>query len=91
MRETKEKIKTLIGEGILQEAIEQLNKLIGEGSEDDELYYLRGNAWRKLGNWQQALNNYLEAISLNPEGPAKEAHRMLMEILEFYNKDMFNQ
>ena len=91
MRETKEKIKILIGEGILQEAIEQLNKLIGEGSEDDELYYLRGNAWRKLGNWQQALNNYLEAISLNPEGPAKEAHRMLMEILEFYNKDMFNQ
>ena len=91
MRETKEKIKILIGEGILQEAIEQLNKLIGEGSEDDEPYYLRGNAWRKLGNWQQALNNYLEAISLNPEGPAKEAHRMLMEILEFYNKDMFNQ
>ena len=41
--------------------------------------------------WQQALKNYLEAISLNPESPAVEAHRMLIEILEFYDKDMYNQ
>lgn len=87
----KENIKKLIGQGALQEAISQLDTLIGETSADDELYYLRGNAWRKLGNWQQALNNYLEAIALNPTSPAKEAHQMLMEILEFFNKDMYNQ
>ena len=91
MTETKEIIKKLIGDGVLQEAVGRLDALIGEGSKDDELYYLRGNAYRKLCNWQQALNNYLEAISLNPESPAKEAHCMLMEILEFYNKDMYNQ
>ncbi|MBR3896778.1 MAG: tetratricopeptide repeat protein [Bacteroidaceae bacterium] len=91
MTKIKENIKKLIDEGALQEAITQLGTLIDDGCEDDELYYLRGNAYRKLCNWQQALNNYLEAISLNPESPAKEAHRMLMEILEFYNKDMYNQ
>ena len=87
----KEDIKKLIEQNALQEAIIQLDTLIGESSTDDDLYYLRGNAWRKLGNWQKALNNYLEATALNPTSPAKEAHQMLMEILEFFNKDMYNQ
>lgn len=91
MTKTKKNIKKLISDGNLQDAISQLDGLIGEGCKDDELYYLRGNAYRKSCNWQLALNNYLEAISLNPESPATEAHRMLMEILEFYNKDMYNQ
>ena len=30
-------------------------------------YYLLVNAYRKMGDWQQALNNYLEAIERNPE------------------------
>lgn len=91
MTETKEDIKELISKGNIQETINLLDGLIDEGCKDDELYYLRGNAYRKLCNWQQALNNYLEAVNLNPESPAKEAHQMLMEILEFYNKDMYNQ
>lgn len=91
MTDAKEQIKELIGEGEIREAINLLDGLMGEECKDDELYYLRGNAYRKLCDWQQALNNYLEAINLNPESPAKEAHRMLMEILEFYNKDMYNQ
>ena len=58
MTKTKENIKELISDGNLQEAISQLDELIGEGCKDDELYYLRGNAYRKLCNWQLALNNY---------------------------------
>ena len=50
-------------------------------------YYLLGNAYRKMGNWQQALNNYLEAIERNPESPAVSARDMIMNILNFYNKD----
>ena len=45
----------------------------------------------KMGNWQQALNNYLEAIERNPESPAVSARDMIMNILNFYNKDMYNQ
>ena len=48
-------------------------------------------AYRKMGNWQQALNNYLEAIERNPESPAVSARDMIMNILNFYNKDMYNQ
>jgi len=36
-------------------------------------------------------NNYLEAIERNPESPAVSARDMIMNILNFYNKDMYNQ
>jgi tetratricopeptide (TPR) repeat protein len=29
-------------------------------------YYNRGNAYRKLGKYQQAIRDYTEAINLNP-------------------------
>ena len=72
-------------------AISQLSQYIQLNTNDDEPYYLLGNAYRKQGNWQLALNNYLEAIERNPESPAVQAHQMMMDILNFYNKDMYNQ
>lgn len=84
-------VKELIREGQLETAIEQLSQYIQTNSTDDEPYYLLGNAYRKQGNWQLALNNYLEAIERNPESPAVQAHQMMMDILNFYNKDMYNQ
>lgn len=53
-------------------------------------YYIRGNEYRRQGNWQEALNNYMEAIELDPESPAVEAKKMLDDILSYYNKDMYN-
>ena len=61
------------------------------GPMDDSLFYLLGNAYRKKGNWQMAINNYLEALNLNPESPAKQALEIANDILDFYNKDMYNQ
>ncbi len=85
-------IKELINQGKVDEAILALDQLIlTDSAPKDEAYYLRGNAYRKLGNWHQALNNYQEAIELNPQSPAAEARKMMMDIMNFYNKDMFNQ
>ena len=92
MKENIITIKGLIQEGKLDLAINQLEQQIQQGtSYDDELYYLLGNAYRKQGNWQMALNNYLEAMERNPESPAVHAYQMTMDILNFYNKDMYNQ
>ena len=55
-----------------------------------EEYYLLGNKFRKEGNWQEALNNYIEAIELDPDSPAVEAKKMLDDILNYYCKDMYN-
>lgn len=92
MKEKLSIIKEHIRDGKLDTAIALLDTYIHEDTtNDDEPFYLLGNAYRKQGNWQLALNNYLEAIERNPESPAVNAHQMMMDILNFYNKDMYNQ
>lgn len=85
-------IQKLINQGNVEEALQALDEFLTTTSASkDEAYYLKGNAYRKLGDWQQALNNYQLATDINPESPAKEARNMVMEILNFYHKDMYNQ
>lgn len=85
-------IKGLISQGDADQAIGMLDAMLQtDFPGKDEAYYLRGNAYRKQGNWQQALNSYIRAEELNPESPAREARRMVLDILNFYNKDMYNQ
>ena len=91
MKESLTDIKLLINEGNVSTAIDLLNQLIAQDSTKAEVYYLLANAYSKQGNWQGALNNYQEAIDLDPESPANEAKNMVLDILNFYNKDMFNQ
>lgn len=55
-----------------------------------EEWYKEGNLRRKRQDWQGALNCYQEAIDLDSKSPAVHARKMLMEIIEFYNKDMYN-
>ncbi|MDR0895869.1 MAG: tetratricopeptide repeat protein [Prevotellaceae bacterium] len=84
-------IKELVDRGEVARAIRLLDDLVTVGVPPlDEAYYLRGNAYRKQGNWQQALNNYQHAIEINPQSPADQARRMVMDILNFYNKDIYN-
>ena len=85
------KIQTNIDQNKIDVAIEQLGELIKENPGDDKLYYLMGNAYRKQENWQMAINSYLEAVEINPDNRAADAKAMLLDILEFYNKDMYNQ
>lgn len=85
-----ESIRQLILNGQTEEAIRQLDEIIKEDSSNDKAYYLRGNAYRKTENIQMALNNYLTAMELNPDSPAHQAYAMLMNILNFYNKDLYN-
>lgn len=85
-------IRELISQGKVEEAIGLLQDVLHSNyPHKDEAYYLLGNAYRKQGNWQQALNHYVQAVELNPQSPALHARRMVMDILEFYNKDMYNQ
>ncbi len=55
-----------------------------------EEYYNIGNRFRKEGNWQEAINNYVEAIAIDPKSPAVVAKEMLDSILNYYCKDIYN-
>ncbi|MGM9758869.1 MAG: tetratricopeptide repeat protein [Parabacteroides sp.] len=84
-------VKQLIYEGRTAEAIRILDEQIRLHPTDDEAFFLRGNAYRKAGETRLSLNDYLRAIELNPDSPARQAYAMQIEILNFYNKDMYNQ
>ncbi len=83
-------IKQLINENKTDEAIRLLTEYIEKYPRNDEAYFLLGNAYRKLGEIRMALNNYLTAVELNPDSPAKTAYDAQIRILDFYNKDMYN-
>ena len=55
-----------------------------------EDYYKLGNEYRRKGDCKHAIDNYLEAIALDPESPAVEAKQMLDDMFAFYCKDMYN-
>ncbi|MGI5847131.1 MAG: tetratricopeptide repeat protein [Candidatus Cryptobacteroides sp.] len=82
-------IEKLLLEGKTDDAISRLDAYLSVRP-TDRAFYLRGNAYRKKGDWQGAMNNYLQAVKLNPDSPAANALEMANEILDFYNKDMYN-
>ena len=85
-------IESVLRECDADEAIRLLRAFISASeTPSDRAYYLLGNAFRKKGDWQGAINNYLEAMAINPDSPARNAYTIANEILDFYNKDMYNQ
>ena len=61
-----------------------------EQPQTSQQWYERGNALRREGRWGDAMNCYAEAIALDPDSPAVEARRMLDDIMNSYNKDLYN-
>lgn len=83
-------IQALINANRVEEAIEQLNAIIADRPDDDALYFVRGNAFWKLSDRKHALDDYSTAADLNPDSPAAIAYKHALEIMDFFNKDMYN-
>ena len=90
---TIEELKQMLAESKSDQVIAAANQLATTSTDRAvmaQAYYLRGNAYRQQGNMRQAMNSYLEAIELEPDGPAAQAYRTIQEILDFYNHDLYN-
>ena len=74
----------------LDELILELEIYTKENKKDDTAFFRLGNAYRKAPNISQAIRCYLTAVEINPSSPAREAHRMIIDILEFRNTDLYN-
>ena len=84
--------RALLEQGRIEDAIKKLEGLTNDESDElkDVAYYLLGNAYRRGNNWKDAINNYTRAIELNPDSPAVALRKNCIEILNFYNTDMYN-
>lgn len=72
------------------DAIVIINEYLAQNPRDDEALTLRGMKYWSLGQRANAINDYLAAIRINPESKAKMMLKASNEILDFYNKDLFN-
>ncbi len=90
MEETYKIIKSLIEDNKNEEAIERLEDIIAKDDKQEMAYYLLGNIYRKKQDWANAVNSYVKAIDINPESPAVQSKEMCIDVLKFYNTDMYN-
>lgn len=73
-----------------EEAIELLNTYIAANPEDDEALTLRGMRYFSMGRRADALKDYMAAVRINPSSKAAMAIRASYDILNYYNKDLYN-
>ncbi|MCM1290557.1 MAG: hypothetical protein NC201_06825 [Prevotella sp.] len=85
-----EEIKNRINLLNAPDAIQLLTDYLKDNPKDDEALTLRGMKY--FGNGQRALaiNDYLEAIRINPDSRANMALKAANDILDYYNKDLYN-
>lgn len=73
-----------------EKAVEMLSAYIAQHPDDDEALYLRGRKYWSLDDRSNAINDYLAAIRINPNSKATMAMKTTYEILNYYNKDLYN-
>ncbi len=63
---------------------------IAANQNDDTLYYLRGRLYWRLGQKSLAISDYECAVALNSGSPASAALKIARDVMDFYNKDLYN-
>ena len=70
----------------LDEALTKLAEL----PVDDDTLYMKGKILWKQGRRTEAITAYNEAVALNPDSTAAIALTQARQIMNFYNKDLYN-
>lgn len=80
-------------EDIPEESAARLRSLdarIAADSGDEEALIERGRLHWALGMRSEAIGDYLAAQKINPSGKATQLLKATYEILDYYNKDLYN-
>lgn len=88
--ELSDKINALINNNDLKGAIVALDGIIASDLDNSEAYFERGKLHWRLGHRREAIADYSRAAELNPDSPASQALHQAMEIMSFFNRDLYN-
>lgn len=72
------------------QAIALLDAYIAEHPGDDEALTTRGMRYWSMGRRAEAMADYMAAVRLNPHSKAAQAIRASYDVLNYYNKDLYN-
>ncbi len=80
----------LINENDLEKALSQISELLKDNPDNDEAFFWRGKIYWRLEERSKAVNDFEQALAINPESKAIHALENARKIHEFFNPDMFN-
>ncbi len=83
-------VRSLTEQEDYNKAMELVDNFLQTHKDDDMAWYLKGNIYKKQEQWQDAINSYTTAIGINPKNPATTMRRICIDILNFYDKTMYN-
>lgn len=72
------------------ERLKMLSKHLAAHPDDEDALIERGRLYWKLNRRSDAINDYLAAQRLNPDGKASQLLKATYDILDFYHKDLYN-
>lgn len=87
--ELKESMKGLSGDDAVKALSEYIESNPNAADLDEALTY-RGMKYWGMQKRSLAINDYLAAIKLNPQSKAVQALKAANDILDYYNKDLYN-
>lgn len=70
--------------------LRELSERVASDGRDEEALIERGRLYWALGRRSEAIGDYLAAQHVNPSGRATQLLKATYEILDFYNKDLYN-
>ncbi len=87
---TYEELKEKVALMPYKEAIDTLTEFIAENPESTDALTLRGMKHFGAGQRALAINDYLAALEIDPQCNARLALQSANDILDYYNKDLYN-
>ena len=85
-----EQIKAMLADNRIDEALAAAEQALVEHPGDATLLFWRGNIHMKMGHTRLAVSDYARAKNIAPDGPAAQAYAAAMDILNFFNHDLYN-
>lgn len=72
------------------EKLKVLTEHLRKYPDDEDALIDRGRLYWSLNRRGEAINDYLAAQRLNPDGKASQLLKATYDILNFYHKDLYN-
>lgn len=73
-----------------RERLRNLDERLAADSHDEDALIERGRLYWALGRRSEAIGDYLAAQKINPHGKATQLLKATYDILDYYNKDLYN-
>lgn len=83
-------VQQMIADNRLNDAVVRITSLLDADPNNAVLLFERGKLLWKVGRKADAMSDYAAAVQIDPSSPAATALQMARDVMDFYNRDLYN-